>query len=105
MQKQQQSETINKNLVFKNCALFTNYTSKINNNQIDNAEDLDIMIPMYNLLGYSNIYGKTLASLQQCFRNEPDHNGIIYSESFKFRSRFASNTDNTGTVNVEIAVP
>ena len=63
------------------------------------------MMPIYNLLGYSNIYGKILASLWQYFRNKPDRNGIIYSESFKFKLRFTSNTDNTGTVNVEIAVP
>ena len=61
------------------------------------------MMPIYNLLGYSNIYGKILASLWQYFRNKPDRNGIIMA--FKFKSRFTSNTDNTGTVNVEIAVP
>ena len=62
-------------------------------------------MPMYNLLEYSNNYGKTLASLWQYFRNEPHHNGIIYSESCKLKSRFTSNTDHTSTVNVEIAVP
>ena len=43
----------NRLLAFKNNAPFTNYISKINNVLIDNAEDLDIVIPMYNLLEYS----------------------------------------------------
>ena len=38
----------NKNVIFKNCAPFTNCISKINNTQIDNAEYIDIVMPMYN---------------------------------------------------------
>ena len=40
-----------KSVTFKNNALCTNCTSKINGLQIDNAEDLDVVMPMYNLLG------------------------------------------------------
>ena len=40
----------NKKVIFKNCAPFTNYISKIKNTQIDNAEYIDIVIPMYNLI-------------------------------------------------------
>ena len=43
-------DTTNRILAFKNNASFTNCISKINNVLIDNAEDLDIVIPMYNLL-------------------------------------------------------
>ena len=43
----------NKNLTFKNNAPFINCISKINGVKIDNAEDLDVVIPMYNLLEYS----------------------------------------------------
>ena len=46
-------ETKNRFLAFKNNAPFTNCISKINNVLIDNAEDLDIVMPMYNLLEYS----------------------------------------------------
>ena len=46
-------------LAFKNNAPFTNYISKINNVLIDNAEYLDIVIPMYNLIEYSKNYRKT----------------------------------------------
>ena len=40
----------NKKVIFKNCAPFTNFISKINNTQIDNAEYVAIVIPMYNLI-------------------------------------------------------
>ena len=52
----------NRSLVFKNNASFTNCISKINNVLIDNAEDLDIVMPMYNLLEYSKNYSKTTGS-------------------------------------------
>ena len=42
----------NKKIIFKNCAPFTNCISEINNTQIDNAKDIDIMMPMYNLIGW-----------------------------------------------------
>ena len=48
----------NKNVIFKNCAPFTNCISKINNTQIDNAKDIDIVMPMYNLIEYSDNYAK-----------------------------------------------
>ena len=53
----------NKKVIFKSCALFTNCISKINNKQIDNAEYIDIVIPMYNLIEYSDNYSKTSGSL------------------------------------------
>ena len=40
----------NKNVIFKNCAPFTNYISEINNTQVDNAKDMDIVMPMHNLI-------------------------------------------------------
>ena len=48
----------NKNLAFKNNAPFINCISKINGVKIDNAEDLDVVMPMYNLLEYSKNYKK-----------------------------------------------
>ena len=47
---------INNKLTFKNNAPFRSCMSKINNIFVDNAEDLDIVMPMYNLLGYSSNY-------------------------------------------------
>ena len=49
---------VKKKLVFKNNALFINCISKINGVKIDNAEDLDVVMPMYNLLEYSKNYKK-----------------------------------------------
>ena len=60
----------NKNLAFKNNAPFINCISKINGVQIDNAEDLDVVMPMYNLLEYNKKYGKTTGSLWNYYRNE-----------------------------------
>ena len=53
----------NKVLALKNNAPFTNCISKINNVLIDNAEDLDVVMPMYNLLEYSKNYRKATGSL------------------------------------------
>ena len=55
----------NKKVIFKNCAPFANCISKINNTQIDNGKDIDIVMPMYNLIEYSNNYSKTFGSLWQ----------------------------------------
>ena len=53
----------NKKVIFKNCAPFTNCISEINNIQIDNAKDVDIVMPMYNFIEYSDNYAKTTGSL------------------------------------------
>ena len=53
----------NKSVAFKNNAPFINCISKINGIQIDNAEDLDVVMPMYNLLEYSKNYKKAIGSL------------------------------------------
>ena len=50
----------NKKVIFKNCAPFTNCVSKINNTQIDDAEYIDIVMPMYNLIEYRDNYSKNL---------------------------------------------
>ena len=53
----------NKKVIFKNCAPFTNCISEINNTQIDNAQDIDIVMPIHNLIEYSDNYSKTSGSL------------------------------------------
>ena len=55
-------------LAFKNNAPFTNCITKINNVLIDNAEDLDVVTPVYNLTGYSKKYRKTKGSLWNYYR-------------------------------------
>ena len=53
----------NKKVIFKNCAPFTSCIDKINNEQIDNTEYIDIVMPMYNLIEYSDNYSKTSGRL------------------------------------------
>ena len=48
------ANNIGKKVIFKNFAPFTNCISKINNAQIDNAEYIDIVMPIYNLIEYSD---------------------------------------------------
>ena len=55
----------NKEVIFKNCAPFTDCISKINNTQVDNAKDVGIVMPMHNLIEYSNNYSETSGSLWQ----------------------------------------
>ena len=52
-----------KKVIFKNCAPFTNCISEINSTQVYNAKDIDIVMPMYNLIEYSDNYAKTSGSL------------------------------------------
>ena len=67
-----QADERDKGVAFKNCAPFSNSISEINNTQIVNAKDVDIAIPMYNLIEYSDNYSKTSGSLWQYYRDEPN---------------------------------
>ena len=86
----------NRFLAFKNNAPFTNCISKINNVLIDNAEDLDVVMPMYNLLEYSKNYRKTTGSLWNYYRDEPSNPLSSNSESFKYKTSITGNTYNIG---------
>ena len=95
----------NKGVVFKNCKPFTNCKSEINNTEIDNANDIDIVMAMYNLIKYSDNYAKTSGNLWQYYRGEPNDN-LADSESFKFKIKITGNTpNNCNTKNVEIMEP
>ena len=61
---------MNRQVVLKNNAPFISCISKINGVLVENAEDLDIVMPMYNLLEYSKNYSKTSASLWDYYRDE-----------------------------------
>ena len=74
---------INKNLAFKKNAPFINCISKINSIKIDNAEDLDVVMPTHNLLKCSKNYRKTTGSLWNYYRDEPSNPLSSNSESFK----------------------
>ena len=88
--------------------------SKINNTQVDNAKDIDIVMPLYNLIEYSDNYSKTSGSLWQYCKDIPavnDNNSIVnftgnnLTDSFNFEVEMTGQTGNGGTKNVEIVVP
>ena len=55
-----QEDERDKSVTFKNCAPFFKRINRINNTEIDNAKDIDIVMPMYNLIEYSDIIQKHL---------------------------------------------
>ena len=86
----------NKAVAFKKNAPFINCISKIKGKKIDNAEDLDVVMPMYNLLEYSKNYRKTTGSLWNYYRDEPSDPLSSNSGSFKYKTRIQGNTYNVG---------
>ena len=95
----------NKGVTFKNCAPFTKCISRINNTDIDNAHDIDIVMPMYNLIEYSDNYSKTSGSLWQYYKDDPNDN-LTDSESFTSKVKITGNTPAAGTTkDVEIIIP
>ena len=106
----------NRNVIFKNCAPFTICISEINNTLVDyrHATDIDIVMPMYNLIEYGDNYSKTSGSLLQYSKDIPavnNNNGIVdftntnFTDSFNFKAKMTGQTDNNGTKNVEIILP
>ena len=105
-----------KNQLLKNNAPFVSCISKINNTLIDNAEDLDIVMPMYNLLEYSKNYRKTTGSFWNYYRDEPnsgiggENNNVNYSikdsKSFDYKTSITGKLEGNNTEKeVEIVVP
>ena len=100
-------------IAFKNCASFSHGISEINNTLIDNASYIDIVKPVYNLIGYGDNYSKTSECLWQYYRDEPalyDAGAIVNfhasnnSTLFKFRLKLTVETADNGTKDVEIMV-
>ena len=80
-----------KEIIFKKCVPFTDCISEINNTQIDNAKHIGVVMPMYNLIEYSDNYSKTLGSLWQYYRSDSNDN-ITRSESFKQKIKITEKT-------------
>ena len=106
---------IGKKVIFKNCAPFTNCISKKNNTQIDNAEYIDIVMPMHNLIEYSDNYSKKSEILWQYCKDIPavnnngnivDFDGANATDSFSFKTKTTGQTNDDREINdVEIMVP
>ena len=93
----------NRPLILENNAPFISYISKINNELIEDAEDLDIVMLMYNLLEYSKNYRKTTGSFYNYYRAELsddndndnfDNIKVVNSEAFKYKNKVIGNTYN-----------
>ena len=110
----------NTKVVFKNCAPFTKLIyficiTQINDEHVDNADNLDIVMPMYNLIEYSDNYSDTSGGLWHFKKYEQNMNNgnpvdvtTADSSSFKYKSSFfktLEDDDNGVFKNVKIAVP
>ena len=84
----------NTKVVFKNCAPFTKYITHRNDEHVDTTDNIDIVMPMYNLIEYSDIFSDTSGSLWQFKRDEspvtnagnPDNISVDNLSSFKYKS-------------------
>ena len=106
----------NRKVVFKNCAPFTNCINRINSTQVGNAHDIHVVMPMYNLIEYSDNYSKISGIFWKYCRDKPAinvANGNIVdfnaanatTNSFKIKETITDQTGNNGTKNVEIILP
>ena len=104
----------NKKGIFKNCAPFTNCVSEIINTQVDKANNIDIVIPVYNLIEYCDNYLKTSESLWQYCEDITAINNnnatVDFAENnltdpFNFKVKKADQSRDNGTKSVEIMVP
>ena len=82
-----------KDFAFKKNAPFRSCISKMNNTLIDNAEDLNIVMPMYNLLEYSQNYSMTSGRLCNYYRDEIDeiHDKASDDKSFEYKTKIVGN--------------
>ena len=116
----------NRPLILKNNAPFVSCITRINGELIEDANDLDIVMSMYNLLEYSKNYRKTIGSLYNYYRDElsddaDDNNfdniNVVNSNTFKYKNKITGNTYNVnagvqgydvnknGTQEIELAIP
>ena len=111
-------------LILKNNAPFVSCITRINNELIEDADDLDIAMPMYNLLEYSKNYRKTIGPLYNYYRDELTNNNnnfanrnVVNSNAFKYKNKTIGNKYNVdaaaagydanknGMQELEIAIP
>ena len=104
----------NTRLALKNCASLTKCNLEINDEHVDTAENLDITMPMYNLIEYSDNYQDSSATLYQYKRDEPPQDNAINdlttntSSSFKYKVELLGNPVLDGNIakrSVKLVVP
>ena len=108
------NDAYDKKGAFKNNEPFTSCILKINNTLIDNAEDLDIVMSMYNLIEYGRNYRKTTGSLWNYYRDEPNSGAvrninysIKNSKSFDYKTSITGKLkgNNVEKDDIQIVVP
>ena len=108
------NEAYDKKLVFENNASFISCISKIDNALIDKAEELHIVMPMYNLNESSKNYSRTTGSLENDYKDEANSGAegninypIKHSKSFDYKAIITQKWENDKVEkeNVEIVVP
>ena len=104
----------NTRLALKNCAPFTKCNLEINDEHVDTAENLDITMPMYNLIEYSDNYQDSSATLYQYKRDEPPEDDAVAdltadnSSFLKYKISLLGNpvvNNNIARINVKVVVP
>ena len=104
----------NTRLALQNHAPFTKCNLEINDEHVDTAENLDITMPMYNLIEYSDNYQDSSATLYQYKRDEPPEDDAVAdltadnSSSFKYKISLLGNpvvANNIARINVKVVVP
>ena len=100
----------NTKVAFKNCAPFEKCSTEIDGTLVGEANFINITMPMYHLIEYSDNYSYTLGSLWDFKRDEIVDNANVTNDdnapSFKYKASLIGNTENNGTKNgVKIAVP
>ena len=89
------------NVAFKSCAPFTRCVTNINYEHVETAENLDIIMTMYNLIEYSDNYADSSGSLYQFKRDEspindagnPNNIALVCSTSFKYKASLLEKAD------------
>ena len=88
---------------FKNCTPFKKCRTEINETFVDDAEHINIAMPMYNLIEYSDNYSDTSGNLWNFKRDEIFNNVNVTNDnsapSFKYKANIIGNTENDGTKN------
>ena len=101
----------NTRLAFKNCAPFTKCNLEINDEHVDTAKNLDIVMPMYNLIEYSDNYQDLSATLYQYKRDEPPEGDAVADltadnlNSLKYKISLLGNpvvANNIARINVKV---
>ena len=115
----------NRPVILKNNAPFVSCITRINGKLIEDADDLDIVMPMYNLLEHSKNHRKTVGSLYNYYRDELTNGNndnfanknVVNSEAFKYKNKKTGNTYNVdagaqgydvnknSTQEIELAIP